>query len=521
MIGFLKKDTVMKVVVRALVRWCWILVLCVIIGWLVGKELAVLIPPTYQATAIVQVNTSHNSSFQAVQSVTAYAFLITSDNVLGTVLQSYPNLNRQALAKQLLVTPNTTGQSLTIQVNLPTAKNAAKLANDLANVLVSQQNHLIKDQYAKQLQLLTNQINEEQKIIDTLNEKILKTTTSNITLIQQYNTEIDQHRNLQTQYINQKQNLLTEQALYSQPLSVIQTASVPTKPSSLAGMIPWVPLAMLVLVIIGSVAIYYLEQWADRVNSVYALQQKVTQPLLGSLRWIQPGPQDIPLQTFCELKQPYVEDCRVMMADVLFRAEEARARILAVTSLQSGAGTSSVAAQLAALLAQSRRRVLLIDANLHAPSLHLRLGMHNQVGLAHMLEDARMMQVHSTTGSQQSTVNMLDRISLDNYIMATALENLYLLPAGSSLLNPTSLLSIPEVEQLLSCVAQHSDYVVIDCPALNFAEMHMIGSLSDQTFVVVDATRDRIKQIVKVKDELTGSGVKLSGFIVNKLGRWV
>lgn len=511
----------MKVVVRALIRWCWILVLCVIIGWLVGHELAVLIPPTYQATAIVQVNAPHNDSSQFIQSVTAYAFLVTSDNVLGNVLQAYPHLNRQALAKQLSVTPNTTGQSLTIQVDLPTAKVAAQLANDLAHELVSQQNNLIKDQYAKQIQLLTNQINNEQQIINTLDQKILKIPTNNTTQIEQYNTEIDQHRSLQTQYINQKQNLLTEQALYSQPLSVIQTASVPTKPSSLSGMIPWVPVVMLILVIIGAVAIYYLERWTDRVNSVYALQQKVTLPLLGTLRWVRPGPQDLPLHTFCESKQPYAEDCRVMMADVLFKAEEAHARILAVTGLRSGSGTSSVAAQLATLLARSRRRVLLIDANLHMPSLHHRLGMHNQIGLADMLEDTRMMKMNATGSTHQSTVNVQNHMSLDNYIMATPLENLYFLPAGSSYLNPTILLSMPEVGQLLSWVAQHTNYVVIDCPVLSLAEMHMIGSLSDQTFVVLDATRDRIKQIMQVKDELMGSGVKLSGFIVNKLGRWI
>jgi hypothetical protein len=39
--------------------------------------------------------------------------------------------------------------------------------------------------------------------------------------------------------------------------------------------------------------------------------------------------------------------------------------------------------------------------------------------------------------------------------------------------------------------------------------------------VVVDATRDRLKQVAVMKDELMGGRVRLAGLIVNKLNRWI
>ncbi len=490
-----------------------------------GKHLAAALPPAYQATAIVHLNAQARadaSGAPVVQSVASYASMATSDSIISTVLPHYPNLNRLTLSRQIESLPDMNGQNIMLSVTLPRAKEAANLVNDIARLLVTQQNAAIKQAYAQQIVLLNNTIASEQKQIDALNGKIVRTPTTSTALIQQYQDQRGQIQNLQNQNMTQRDNLLTQQALYSEPLSVIQTATIPNKPSTLLGQIPLVPTTMLLLLFLGSMLIFFLEQWADRITSVYALQQKVVLPILGTLRWNNPAPHEMPLRAFCELKQPYVEECRVMMADILFKAEMAQAHSLAVTALKPHAGTSTIAAQLAALLAQSKRRVLLIDANLHQPSLHERLETHNEAGLARLLEEARMLKVTAySPDTDPALISVIDRLPVENFILPTALPNLFLLPAGRPSVNPTSLLSMPEMEQFLKWAAMRCDYIVIDCPALTFAEVHVLGSLSDQAFVVVDAARDRFKQVMEIKEELMGSSVKLSGLIVNKLRRWI
>ena len=188
-VEFCKKGEEMKVVVRALLRWGWILILCVIIGWLGGRQLVTLMPPMYQATAIVHLNAQSRSggaSAQIVQSVAAYAAMATSDEVLGTVMKSYPSLNRLLLSKQLLVTPDTNGQNIALAMSLPRPKMAASFANDLARLFVAQQNAAIKLNYDKQLKLLDDTIASEQKQIDVFNQKIVQAPSTDTTLIQQY-----------------------------------------------------------------------------------------------------------------------------------------------------------------------------------------------------------------------------------------------------------------------------------------------------------------------------------------------
>ncbi|MHB8596658.1 MAG: polysaccharide biosynthesis tyrosine autokinase [Ktedonobacteraceae bacterium] len=558
----------MKVIVRAFIRWFWVLILCLIVGYYAGKPVAKLLPPTYLATSTIELKTSaHGGGF--VKSVTAYSSLVTSDAVLLTVLKKYPDLDATTLVgKSLTVVPTLASSNLSIEVTLPNAKEAARLANDLANTLVSQQNAEIKTEVAQEIKITSARITGEQNTINKLNAEIIKTPVTDTATINLYTTQQTQQENLQTSDIKTLQSLQEDSALNATPLDIVQAATAPSKPSSILGLIPFSPTLALILFITGLVAIILIEQRADRINTAYALQQKTKLPVLGALRWIRSSPLEVPLQTLSTSKQPYAEECKVMMADILFHAENAGAHILAVTATRPKAGTSSIASQLAALLAQSKRLVLLVDANLHNPVQQKRLGVANDAGLSRMLEDVSALKIHATPGVERfpaelpqqvgSVVDanwesyptaqvprvasqsrgaariqnangngngftLVDKFPLDSYILPTKIPNLYVLPAGKPATgaDPSSLLSMPEMEMFLQRLTKHADFIVIDCPSLYHAEAHVLGSLSDQTYLVVDVTKNRMKQVLSAKDELLSTSVKLSGLIANKLGRWI
>ncbi len=524
----------MKKLVRFLTRWSWLLILCLIVGVVGGRVLRTALLPTYQATTIVQLNAQARAT-TIVQSVDAYAAQVTSDSLLNPLLQKYPNLDRQTfISRQLLVTPNHLQQNILIQVTLPDPKTAASVANTLAESFVEQQNGYIRAQYDKQVKLLSTEITSEQNIIAGLNQKIVQlaqnstNNPSNTLVIQQLNSQVSQQNNLLTQYTSARQNLIDQETLYSNPLSITQLATPPSKPSTIIGLIPLDLLVPVVALLAALALSNFLEQRAGRIDGTYTLHQITALPVLGSLRWTKPAPQDIPLPALCESNTPFAEDCRVMMADVLFHAQAENAHVLAVTALRGKAGSSVVAAQLAALLAQSKRYVLLIDANLYEPSLYKRLGISRNYGLAEMLQEVRAFKVNApvhvhSSSSQGRSDNVERRMpSLDNYILHTTIQNLDVLLAGKPAMNPSSLLSMPELGQLLKWASSHEDhFIVIDCPALIHAEAHILGSLSDQTFLVVDATKDRLKQVANAKEDVLNTGMKLSGLIVNKSGRWI
>ena len=141
--------------------------------------------------------------------------------------------------------------------------------------------------------------------------------------------------------------------------------------------------------------------------------------------------------------------------------------------------------------------------------------------MAKTLEEAHKLKIPVTPGGSRSPDKSESDLPFDSYIIQTGIPNLFMVPAGKSSISSASLLSMPEMNQFLDWAAQRGDYIVIDCPALTYAEAHVLGSLSDQTFLVIDATKDRIKQVESIREELLNTSVKLSGFIVNKLGRWI
>lgn len=209
-----------------------------------------------------------------------------------------------------------------------------------------------------------------------------------------------------------------------------------------------------------------------------------------------------------------------MMADMLFLAEGTKARLITLTSIRAGAGTSSVVTYLGTLLAQSQRRVLLVDANLYRPTLHEQLDVANEAGLAMLLEEARRAKV-ATANVKSGTVELADHLMIESFVKSTAVPNLYLIPAGEPNENPGDLLSMPEMRDVLQWAIRPGDLVIVDSPSLEHGEAHVLGAMSDQTLVVIDATRDQIKQVEHTKEDLAHTGVKLSGLIVNKLGRWI
>lgn len=568
----------MKKIVRTLLHWSWLFVLCLLVGWFGGKAAARLLPPTYQALTIVELNTQSRGG-GIVKPVTAYAALLTSDSVMNTILKKYPDLDRLTFTtKQLVVTPVLTSETIEIEVTLPGAKEAASIANDLAGLLVAQQNAYIESELDQEVKILQGRITNEQNTINHLNQQIIQTPASSTATIQLYQSQITQQQNLQTRDITSLQTLQANQQLNGAPLSVVQLATPPTKPASLIGQIPIAPVILLLVVLLGVACVISIEQRAGRIYEINALQQKAALPVLGSLRWVRASPEEVTLDTFCKSRNPYTEDCKIMMADILFHAEEANARILAITAIKSNSGSSTIASQLAALLAQSKRRVLLIDGNLYRPTQHARLGVSNEGGLAKVLEESRFAKVQANSENNHAnyalnqqnssdvnarevagavmfagdrgpaeipvvkTGKLIKRFDVRNanhasvyemielaelfrflsrYVLPTGIQNLFVLPAGKPNMDPSSLLSMPEMEQFLRWVSRPIDFVVIDCPSLVHAEAHVLGALSDQTYLVVDATKNRVKQVQSTKEKLQSAHVKLSGLIVNKLGRWI
>lgn len=189
----------------------------------------------------------------------------------------------------------------------------------------------------------------------------------------------------------------------------------------------------------------------------------------------------------------------VLRTALLLEPGSPGSRAILVTSSQPGEGKTTVSTNLAMSMARLDRRVLLIDADLRRPSVHLALGLRGSVGLQQVLG-----------GRAESTTRQ------------RVLRNLDVITAGASLeepLSPSELLSSPLMKQIIERAKSEYDFVIIDSPPFLAypADVRILGELADGVLLTVrggmtsrDAVWRSLSQLGRV------IGVVLNGYRMNE-----
>ncbi|MBM4075498.1 MAG: polysaccharide biosynthesis tyrosine autokinase, partial [Planctomycetes bacterium] len=135
------------------------------------------------------------------------------------------------------------------------------------------------------------------------------------------------------------------------------------------------------------------------------------------------------------------ENFRQIRTALLVTADQQRARSILVSSPEPGDGKTTLVSNLAVALAQSGKRVLLIDADLRRPSIHKVFSVAQDIGLTDVL---------------------MGEIEMLNAIRKTNIDRLSLLTSGQIPTNPAELLSSVKLSQILHNAKDEFDFVLID-----------------------------------------------------------
>jgi capsular exopolysaccharide synthesis family protein len=172
-------------------------------------------------------------------------------------------------------------------------------------------------------------------------------------------------------------------------------------------------------------------------------------------------------------------------------------RSVVVTSGLAREGKTCTAANLAVILSQLNRRVLLVDADLHKPRLHEVFRTPNRLGLATMLTEN------------------LDPASC---IVKTHVPGVFLLPAGPPPANPSGLLSSASMSRFLEWSKTDFDFVVIDTPPLfPIADALVLGHQTDGVVLCVRAGKTSEPQAARAKETLLQNQNRILGVVLNAL----
>ncbi len=167
-------------------------------------------------------------------------------------------------------------------------------------------------------------------------------------------------------------------------------------------------------------------------------------------------------------------------------------KVITVTSVEDGEGKSTIAAYLAASLAQLGEKVMLVDANLHSPSQH-RCWYH--LGLSDVL---------------------LKDVELDLAVMKS-MPNLSLLSSGTlSPSHPLAILDTSRMESIMRNLSSTYDYVILDTPAIRSnPDALFLNKFSDGMLLVVRPNVSTLDSVDYLKEILAQSEQTVFAQVVN------
>jgi len=197
-----------------------------------------------------------------------------------------------------------------------------------------------------------------------------------------------------------------------------------------------------------------------------------------------------------------IESLRSLRTTLHFAFLEAQNNIIMITGPGPGVGKTFVSINLAAVLADSGKKILLIDGDMRKGFLNNVLGVGRENGLSDLI---------SNTTSNWTPI-------LDEAIHRIPVVNLDFIPTGSIPPNPSELLLHERFGHLLASISKNYDHVIIDSPPiLAVTDAAIIGRMASATLMVVKAGQHPMRELEQSVKHLTLAGVHLKGIVFNDL----
>lgn len=194
-----------------------------------------------------------------------------------------------------------------------------------------------------------------------------------------------------------------------------------------------------------------------------------------------------------------IESLRSMRTAIHFALSSARNNLITISGPAPEVGKSFISTNLATILAQSDKRVLIIDADLRRGYLHKYFNLDTQPGLTDLLN-----------GQQ----------SLDTVIRPTEVPGLSVISRGKSPANPSELLSSNQFKNLLEQMSEKFDHVIIDTPpVLAVTDGIIIAQYTGVNLVIARYAKTQMKELELTLNRFEQAGVKVNGFILNDIQR--
>ncbi len=304
--------------------------------------------------------------------------------------------------------------------------------------------------------------------------------------------------------LERNHNILNEQFVQTQIISSIDigesgilivspaiSPTIPVKPQK--GLI--ISIAFGLALLAGVCMSLMLEFFRSNIEGVEDVKLHLGLEVLGAIPHINTTNRSALVSHF-DLKSPVAEAFRTLRTNLFSSYLNSQVKRILITSAGRDEGKSTILSNLAVAVAQSERKVLVIDGDLRKPTLHKIFDVSNSVGLNDFL---------------------MKSVCLEKVIQNTEINNLDIITSGVIPFNPSELLDSNKMDRLLQ-KTDYYDLIIIDSPpVIPVADPTIIASKVDASLLVVNSNKVRIDMARRAKERIVKTKSRLLGVVLNNV----
>lgn len=197
-------------------------------------------------------------------------------------------------------------------------------------------------------------------------------------------------------------------------------------------------------------------------------------------------------------RSPMAETFRTLRTNLEFASVDKSLKTILITSPGAAEGKTTVATNLAAVMAQANKRVILLEGDLRRPRVHRALGMSNQIGLSDVFRG-------------QMDIRDVARYS--------KVKDLAVITSGSLPPNPAELLGSARMTQILARLVESASVVIIDSPPFVVTDSTVLAAKVDGVLLVLQPGKTHAEAAKTMLAQLNRAGAHVVGVVLNRVSR--
>lgn len=252
-----------------------------------------------------------------------------------------------------------------------------------------------------------------------------------------------------------------------------------------------------VMVSIGLV--FLLEYLDNTIKTKEDIERNLELPVIGLLPYDETLAEGKVQQliTYTDPKSNTAESYRTLRTNIQFSSLDKDIKSIVITSTKPGEGKSTIVSNMAITMAQSGKKVLLMDCDFRKPAIHKKFGVTNSKGLTNVL---------------------LKDKKFDECILLTRQDNLHVVTSGPVPPNPSELLGSNKFKILLKHLASIYDVILLDAPpTLLVTDAQILSSICDGTVLLTSYGETEKEALAEANSLLVKVNANILGVVLNRI----